>query len=144
MMSRGISPYLFGPAVIGVNAFSGLVDKLWANVTSPYGPVFLWLAGVNATVVRPQRAACRRRVPSFSRLIGVVMIAVFVPRLARSYGRDPSIAFVLAVLNPLVLLHLVAGAHNDALDARFPRSGARRWLERAGRSSACCFARSGR
>ena len=52
MMSRGISPYLFGPGMIGVNAFSGLVDKLWADVTSPYGPVFLWLAGVNATVVR--------------------------------------------------------------------------------------------
>ena len=51
MMSRGISPYLFGPAVLGVNAFSGLVDKLWADVTSPYGPVFLWIAGVNATVV---------------------------------------------------------------------------------------------
>ena len=51
MMSRGISPYLFGPAVLGVNAFSGLVDKLWANATSPYGPLFLWLAGVNATVV---------------------------------------------------------------------------------------------
>ena len=31
MMSRGISPYLFGPACIGVNAFSGLVDKLWAE-----------------------------------------------------------------------------------------------------------------
>ena len=89
MMSRGISPYLFGPAVIGVNAFSGLVDKLWADVTSPYGPVFLWLAGVNATVVRHNEllAVVGFRVLA---LVGVVMIAVFVPRLARSYGRDPS------------------------------------------------------
>jgi hypothetical protein len=122
MMSRGISPYLFGPAVIGVNAFSGLVDTLWANVTSPYGPVFLWMAGVNATVVSHNEllAVVGFRVLA---LIGVVMIAVFVPRLARSYGRDPSVAFVLAVLNPLVLLHLVAGAHNDALMLGFLLAG---------------------
>jgi hypothetical protein len=114
MMSRGISPYLFGPAVLGVNAFSGLVDKLWADVTSPYGPVFLWIAGVNATVVHHDELLA---VVGFRllALAGVVMIGIFVPRLARSYGRDPSVAFVLAVLNPLVLLHLVAGSHNDAL-----------------------------
>ena len=114
MMSRGINPYLFGPGMIGVNAFSGLVDKLWANVTSPYGPLFLWIAGVNATVVRHNEllAVVGFRLLAF---IGVLLIAFFVPRLARSYGRDPSVAFVLAVLNPLVLLHLVAGAHNDAL-----------------------------
>ena len=122
MMSRGISPYLFGPAVIGVNAFSGLVDTLWANVTSPYGPVFLWIAGVNATLVGHNEllAVVGFRVLA---LVGVVMIAVFVPRLARSYGRDPSVAFVLAVLNPLVLLHLVAGAHNDALMLGFLLAG---------------------
>ena len=122
MMSRGISPYLFGPSVMGVNAFSGLVDKLWANVTSPYGPVFLWLAGVNATVVRHNEllAVVGFRVLA---VVGVVMIAVFVPRLARQYGRDPSVAFVLGVVNPLVLLHLVAGAHNDALMLGFMMAG---------------------
>jgi len=122
MMSRGISPYLFGPGMIGVNAFSGLVDRLWADVTSPYGPVFLWLAGVNATVVGHNEllAVVGFRVLA---LAGVVMIAIFVPRLARSYGRDPSLAFVLAVLNPLVLLHLVAGAHNDALMLGFLVAG---------------------
>ena len=51
------------------------------------------------------------------------MIAIFLPRLARSYGRDPSVAFILAVLNPLVLLHLVAGAHNDALMLGFLLAG---------------------
>jgi hypothetical protein len=122
MMSRGISPYLFGPAVLGVNAFSGLVDKLWADVTSPYGPVFLWIAGVNATVVHHDELLA---VVGFRllALVGVVMIGIFLPRLARSYGRDPSVAFVLAVLNPLVLLHLVAGAHNDALMLGFLVAG---------------------
>ncbi len=127
MMSRGISPYLFGPAVLGVNAFSGLVDKLWADVTSPYGPVFLWMAGVNATVVHHDELLA---VVGFRllALAGVVMIGIFLPRLARSYGRDPSVAFVLAVLNPLVLLHLIAGAHNDALMLGFLVAGL--WLAR--------------
>ncbi len=130
MMSRGISPYLFGPAVLGVNAFSGLVDKLWADVTSPYGPVFLWVAGVNATVVHHNELLA---VVGFRllALAGVVLIGAFVPRLARSYGRDPSVAFVLAVLNPLVLLHLIAGAHNDALMLGFLLAGL--WLAREGR-----------
>jgi hypothetical protein len=130
MMSRGISPYLFGPSVMGINAFSGLVDKLWWNVTSPYGPVFLWIAGVNATVVHHNELLA---VVGFRliALVGVLMIAYFVPKLARSYGRDPSVAFVLAVLNPLILLHLIAGAHNDALMLGCLVAGL--WLAREGR-----------
>ncbi|HAM02766.1 MAG TPA: hypothetical protein DCQ30_11170, partial [Acidimicrobiaceae bacterium] len=46
---------------------------------------------------------------------GVGLIAIGVPMLARSYGRDPSQAFALALLNPVTILHLVGGAHNDAL-----------------------------
>ena len=88
MMSRGINPYLFGPGMIGVNAFSGLVDKLWANVTSPYGPLFLWIAGVNATVVRHNEllAVVGFRLLAF---IGVLLIAFFVPRLARCLWSRP-------------------------------------------------------
>jgi hypothetical protein len=48
-------------------------------------------------------------------VVGVVLMAVFVPRLARSYGKDPATAFSLGVLNPLVLLFLVGSGHNDAL-----------------------------
>ena len=40
-----------------------------------------------------------------------------LPSLARSLGRDPALAFGLAVLNPATLLHGVGGAHNDVLMA---------------------------
>ncbi len=46
---------------------------------------------------------------------GIALIAYCIPKLARSFGRDPGPAFVLAVLNPLTLLALVGGAHNDAI-----------------------------
>ena len=48
-------------------------------------------------------------------VVGLALIAYCIPKLARSFGRDPGPAFVLAVLNPLTLLALVGGAHNDAI-----------------------------
>jgi alpha-1,6-mannosyltransferase len=42
-------------------------------------------------------------------------MAAALPRLARHGGADPAAALWLGALNPLVLLHLVAGAHNDAM-----------------------------
>jgi hypothetical protein len=48
-------------------------------------------------------------------LVGLVLLAVFVPRLAKTQGKDPVRAFWLAVLNPLVLFALVIPGHNDLL-----------------------------
>jgi hypothetical protein len=45
----------------------------------------------------------------------VALLAVAVPALARALGYEPGHAFVLAVLNPLVILTIVAGAHNDGV-----------------------------
>jgi len=115
-MTRHINPYQYGPGVLGIggNPFASGVDSIWNNVTSPYGPVFLWLAGAVLTVVNHDYLAALVGF-RFLAVVGVVLMAVFIPRLARSYGRDGAKAFVLVALNPLVLLHLVAGGHNDAL-----------------------------
>jgi alpha-1,6-mannosyltransferase len=48
-------------------------------------------------------------------LVGVVLIAACVPRLARLYHRDSAELFTLMVLNPVTIFHLIGGAHNDAL-----------------------------
>jgi hypothetical protein len=45
----------------------------------------------------------------------VAILAFALPLLARAVSRDPGEAVVLGALNPLVLLTLIAGAHNDAL-----------------------------
>ena len=115
MMSHGISPYAFGPQVLGdPNSWFQHVDPLWQNVTSPYGPLFLALSGwiVTASGHGELLSVLGLR---FLAVGGVALIAVYLPRLARSYGFRAAPAFVLAVLNPLTLLHLIAGAHNDAL-----------------------------
>ena len=63
-------------------------------------------------------------------LLGVYLIARYLPRLARACGVEPSLAVWAGLLNPLVLMHFVSGAHNDALMLglvdRRPRARARR------------------
>ncbi len=116
MMSRHISPYKYGPAVLGGNSnpYTDLTDPLWWNTTSPYGPLFLELAGVIQVVVNHSELASLVAFRGVA-LLGVGLIAVFAPRLARSFGRDPGETFVFAVMNPIVLVHLIGGEHNDAL-----------------------------
>jgi hypothetical protein len=46
---------------------------------------------------------------------GVVAMLFIVPRLAEHHGIDGTKAVWLAVLNPLVIMHFVAGGHNDAV-----------------------------
>jgi hypothetical protein len=115
MMSHHIDPYQFGPNVLGLGApFQRLAAPIWGNSPAPYGPLFLQLAGfiVDLSFHNELTSIVLLRLLEVG---GVIMIAVGVPMLARSYGRDPAAAFVLGVLNPVVTLELVGGAHNDAL-----------------------------
>jgi hypothetical protein len=48
-------------------------------------------------------------------VVGVVMSAAGVALIARSYRLSAAAAVALGIANPLVLLHLIGGSHNDAL-----------------------------
>ena len=114
MMSHHINPYNYGPGTLGSGPFNSGVDPLWANTPAPYGPLFLMLAGWSASLSF-HHALVTVLLLRLQSVVGVALIAYCVPKLARAYGRDPGPAFVLAVLNPLTLLALVGGAHNDAI-----------------------------
>ena len=114
MMSHHISPYLYGPGVLGATPMVSLVDKLWLNVPAPYGPLFMGGDGLAASVAGHHELATVV-ILRLMAVLGVALIAIGTPMLARSLGRDPAHAFTLAVLNPVTVLHLVGGAHNDAL-----------------------------
>jgi alpha-1,6-mannosyltransferase len=89
-------------------------DPLWAESPTPYGPAFLLLQqGVAALV--GSSAFLGALLFRLIALTGVAMMVVYLPRLAHAHGIDPPKAVWLALLNPLVLMHFVAGAHNDAL-----------------------------
>jgi hypothetical protein len=114
MMSRHINPYNYGPYTLGSGPFPAPVDPLWQNTPAPYGPLFLMIDGFLANLSLHHELVT----VVFLRLLalaGVALVAWCIPKLARAYGRDAGPVYVLAVLNPLVLLTLVGGAHNDAI-----------------------------
>ncbi len=114
MMSHHINPYNYGPGTLGSGPYVSGVDPLWLNTAAPYGPLFLLLAGWSASLSLHHTLATvvLLRLQSVA---GVALIAYCIPKLAASFGKEPGPAFVLAVLNPLTLLALVGGAHNDAI-----------------------------
>jgi alpha-1,6-mannosyltransferase len=113
LVSRGINPYTHGLQSVRGSTFYELADPLWRHAHAPYGPVFFDIARLNAHVSTSVFATLEGY--RLIALLGVVVMAVSVPVLARSLGRDPVTAFALAALNPLVLLSLIGAMHNDAI-----------------------------
>ena len=110
----GINPYHHGPAVLGGGPWLRFVSPTWSSARSPYGPFFLGIDGLIARHAGGHAliAAALLRLVSCA---GVVVLAAALYRLARSYGTDPGTALWLGVLNPLMLLHVVSGGHNEGL-----------------------------
>ena len=113
MVVVGLNPYHHGTFALGQGPFLRAVSPIWRHTPVPYGPLFVGLEGL---VVRwlgtLEAAAYGMRALA---VVGVALMAVYVPRLASRFGADPGYALWLGVLNPLVLLHFVSGGHNEAL-----------------------------
>ena len=88
LVARGINPYTHGLESLGRSRFFALADPLWRHAHAPYGPVFFDIARVNAHVSSSVFATLEGY--RLVALLGVVLIAVSVPGLARSFGRDPA------------------------------------------------------
>jgi hypothetical protein len=114
MMSHHINPYDYGPGTIGFGPYTAGVGNLWLNTPAPYGPFFLMLAGWAASL-SGHNALVTVELLRIMSVAGVALIAYCIPKLARAYGMDPGKAFAVALLNPLTLLALIGGAHNDAI-----------------------------
>ena len=111
----GLDPYRVGPATgLGLDhVFTLSVPSLWRETPAPYGPLFLWMGrGISALTGENIVAAvlCHRLVV----LLGVGLIVWATPRLARRCGVAEVSALWLGAANPLLIMHLVAGIHNEA------------------------------
>ncbi len=116
MMTSGHNPYDSGPldALGDDNALAHQVDGRWQHTSTPYGPGFL-LVAKGVVALTGTHVVAGILVQRLIELVGVAMIVWAVPRLARRCGMDPVSALWLSVLNPLLLFHLIAGGHNEAL-----------------------------
>jgi hypothetical protein len=117
ILHLGHNPYNDAPVILGQLGHTQVlkaIDPFWQHTTAPYGPLFL---GVVAAIVAGTwlQVVLGAQMIKLLGLVGLALLAVFVPRLARSQGADPVRATWLATLNPLVLFALVVPGHNDLL-----------------------------
>ena len=125
---RGLDPYTVGPDVLGPGPLLSSIASVWRATSSPYGPLFVvstrgvaLLAGSSLVVeVLAFRAL---------ELVGVVLIMVSLPRLARHLGTSPGIALWLGALSPLALFGFIASGHNDTLMVGLLLAGVTLWVE---------------
>ena len=106
------------PYAVGVQDFGcpwlDSVATSWRDSPAPYGPLFLIAAAGVVGLAGDSLAAVVAGLRVIA-MAGVALTAVGLPVLARRAGRDPARAVWLVLACPLVLVHLVSGAHNDAL-----------------------------
>ena len=107
---HGLNPYDAVPADLPGDPAASRVEDFRFEV-SVYGPLFtlltypLGLVGVPVALWVLKAAAAA----------AVLGVTVLTARLAAVRGVNPHGAAALVALNPLVLVHVVGGAHNDAL-----------------------------
>lgn len=113
LIHNNINPYEAGPAVLP-GTFADQVSWVWRDTPAPYGPLSLQLQHliVDLSGYRPDISAVAMRSLS---VLGVGMIGLLVPRIARQRGVDPALAAWFATLNPVLVIDFIGGAHNDSL-----------------------------
>lgn len=106
---HGLNPYDAVPAAVPADPSFAYVG--WRDTVSAYGPAFtlatypVGLIGVPAAMWTFKAVAA----------LCVLALAALCSRLAAVRGLDPKAAAAFVALNPLVLVHVVGGGHNDAL-----------------------------
>ncbi|WP_206214021.1 polyprenol phosphomannose-dependent alpha 1,6 mannosyltransferase MptB [Corynebacterium qintianiae] len=116
IVRQGLDPYAAGPVeILGPeNHLARSVPFIWAQSPSPYGPVALGVSAAISWLTSDSivLGVVAHRLVS---LMGIGVAGWAVVALARRCGVSPSAALWLGVLNPLTILHLVGGIHNEAI-----------------------------
>ncbi len=109
----GFDPYSVGPEVLP-GIFTDNVHYFWQDTPAPYGPLFIlyakgvaWLAGDTIILgVVLMRLAL---------LPGLFLLVKALPELSQRMGGRPALALWIVVANPVMVIHMVGGGHNDLL-----------------------------
>ncbi|MEN0137095.1 MAG: alpha-(1-_6)-mannopyranosyltransferase A [Rhodococcus sp. (in: high G+C Gram-positive bacteria)] len=128
LLRDGFDPYAVGP-VVNPGILLDNVSNVWTTTTAPYGPLFLLLSQ-GITAITGDNVIAGTMLLRVTMLPGLALMVWGVPHLARHLGGNPAIALWLAVLNPLVLVHLIGGVHNELLMVGLMIAGIALVLER--------------
>lgn len=106
---EGLNPYLHAPSVVPTDTAFTYVG--WPDATSAYGPLFTFLTFPTAYLGVAGALWTIKAVAAVSLLLTLY----FTTRSCKLTSRDWFRPVLLIGLNPLVLVHVVGGGHNDAL-----------------------------
>jgi alpha-1,6-mannosyltransferase len=117
-----LNPYTHAP--IDIPYDPGFTHSGSIHAVSAYGPVFTLLTYPLSPLGVPTAFWILKAVAAVASL-GIVAL---VWRLAERLAHDPLPAALAVGLNPLVLVHVVGGAHNEALTVLITMIGVALWL----------------
>lgn len=109
----GTNPYIVGIGGMG-GPYLPQLDSLWVGYGAPYPALILQVHRFAAEMFgfHPYWGVIAQRVPA---LAGMALVVAFLPRLATYAGASARWANWFGVLNPLLIIECVGGAHNDSL-----------------------------
>ncbi|WP_018117532.1 alpha-(1-_6)-mannopyranosyltransferase A [Corynebacterium mastitidis] len=113
MLRDGFDPYTQG-AAINPGPMLLEVSHDWRNTTTPYGPLHLWI-GEGITRIVGDNITAGLLLYKVLSILGFAAMAWSIPLLARHLGASPALALWIGAANPVMLLHLVGGMHNESM-----------------------------
>lgn len=118
---HGLNPYHHVVSDLN-DHLSANVDPTWQDTPTPYGPLFI-LVAKSVVLITGQSTVAGVLAMRATLCVGLALLCWALPRLADLLGGSRAVALWLGAANPLVLLYLVGGAHNDLLMVGFLAAG---------------------
>ena len=113
LLRDGLDPYSVGP-IDNPNSLLDNVSPIWTTTTAPYGPAFILVAKF-VTMVVGNHVVAGTMLLRLCMLPGLALLIWAAPRVARHVGANGAVALWICALNPLVIVHLMGGVHNEML-----------------------------
>jgi alpha-1,6-mannosyltransferase len=110
---NGFDPYAVGPeAMPGI--LSDNVHFFWQDTPAPYGPLFILLAKGIAALIG-ENIILGVILMRLALLPGLALLVWALPELTRRLGGRVPVTLWIAVANPMMVITMIGGGHNDLL-----------------------------